>query len=379
MEGLVIMPKISVVLPTYNGETYIKESIDSILSQTFTDWELIIVDDCSSDNTCEIIEEYEKSDDRIKIIHNKSNQKLPKSLNIGFRETTGDYLTWTSDDNIYMPNAFQCLSDYLDANKEIYMVKADMYVIDSHSIILGEYYYFQPNELYVHDDVGACFMYRREVLETVGEYNPDLFCVEDYDYWMRIHETYGTIGHIPQKMYLYRKHEKSLTAQKKELIDAQRTKMREQHFPYILMNLSGKKEWLTEIYCQMLESGFSKKKFPDELYYEVELLRGDVLEPLDGKLVSFGAGKYGDTAYQLAGDRMVYYIDSNSCKWGTLKNGIRVISIQDFIDKKEKYPILISVGPDHVWDVLNTLHRYGLNEFCTLGSLMQCLKKKTTI
>ncbi len=60
------MPKISVVLPTYNGETYIKESIDSILSQTFTDWELIIVDDCSSDNTCEIIEEYEKSDDRIK-------------------------------------------------------------------------------------------------------------------------------------------------------------------------------------------------------------------------------------------------------------------------------------------------------------------------
>ena len=61
---------------------------------------------------------------------------------------------------------------------------------------------------------------------------------------------------------------------------------------------------------------------------------------------------------------------------GNFKNGIRVISIQDFIDKKEKISILISVGPDHVWDVLNTLHRYGLNEFCTLGSLMQCLKEK---
>ncbi len=374
-----MMPKISVVLPTYNGEKYIKESIDSILAQTFTDWELIIVDDCSSDSTYRIIEDYKKLDNRIKVIHNEINEKLPKSLNTGFRKAIGDYLTWTSDDNIYMPDAFKDMSEYLDVNSQVYMVRTDMYVIDRDSVILGEYYQFQPNELFVHDDVGACFMYRREVLETVGEYNPDLFCVEDYDYWLRIHETYGMIGRLPQKMYLYRQHEMSLTAQKKDLIDTQRTRMREQHFPYILMNLSGKKEWLTEIYCQMLESGFSKKKFPNELYSEVGLLKGDILKLTEGELISYGAGKYGDIAYKLVGDRIVYYIDSDPQKWGTLKNGIQVISIHDFMNKKLKYPILISVGPENVWGVLNTLHEYGINEFCTLGSLKQYLKEMITV
>ena len=103
------MPKVSIVLPTYNGEEYIRQSIDSIRNQTFEDWELIIVNDYSTDGTSLIIREYEKKDSRIIVIENSENKKLPASLNIGFRSATGKYFTWTSDDNRYLPNALQCM------------------------------------------------------------------------------------------------------------------------------------------------------------------------------------------------------------------------------------------------------------------------------
>ena len=100
------MPKISVVLPVYNGEAYLKDAIKSILNQTFQDFELIIVDDCSTDRTTEIVKRYVDCDSRIILIQNKVNLKLPESLNKGFSHATGDYWTWTSCDNLYMPDAF---------------------------------------------------------------------------------------------------------------------------------------------------------------------------------------------------------------------------------------------------------------------------------
>ena len=124
------MPKVSIVLPTYNGEKYIRESIDSILNQTFTDWELIIVNDCSTDNTVNIIQEYAEKDKRIKIINNKKNEKLPNSLNIGFREAIGEYLTWTSDDNVYLNRAIEEMVKFLEENLEYQMVCARMDFID---------------------------------------------------------------------------------------------------------------------------------------------------------------------------------------------------------------------------------------------------------
>ena len=103
---------VSIVLPTYNGGKYIRDSIESILNQTYTKWELIIVNDCSIDNTYEIINEYAKKDCRIKIINNPINYKLPRSLNIGFENTDGEYYPWTSDDNIFKRNALKKMVEY---------------------------------------------------------------------------------------------------------------------------------------------------------------------------------------------------------------------------------------------------------------------------
>ena len=95
-------PVVSIVLPSYNGKKYIRESIESVLAQTFPYWELVLVDDCSTDGTGAVMDAYASKDSRIRVIHNATNQRLPRSLNIGFRETWGEYLTWTSDDNRYL-------------------------------------------------------------------------------------------------------------------------------------------------------------------------------------------------------------------------------------------------------------------------------------
>ena len=99
--------KVSVVLPVYNGAKRVSKAIESVLSQSYTNLELIIVNDCSTDNTMEVLRGYADKDSRIKVYENEVNQKLPRTLNNGFSHVEGDYLTWTSDDNTYKLNAIE--------------------------------------------------------------------------------------------------------------------------------------------------------------------------------------------------------------------------------------------------------------------------------
>ena len=172
-------PKISIILPTYNGSRYIRESIASCLNQTYGNIELIIVDDCSTDATPQIIGSLQ--DPRIKYIRNEKNQRLPRSLNIGFAAATGDYLTWTSDDNQFLPDALEKMLGCLQKNKDVDFVYADYY---------GVYLETGKKELRTLPDypdlgrkncIGACFLYTSKVYATIGGYDPRYELVEDYE------------------------------------------------------------------------------------------------------------------------------------------------------------------------------------------------------
>ena len=108
---------ISIILPVYNGEQYLAESIESVLAQTYQYWELLILDDCSTDKTQIISKEFEKRDNRIKYYRNEKNLKLPGDLNRGFSLSKGSYLTWTSDDNRFRSEALEVMVNSLLANK----------------------------------------------------------------------------------------------------------------------------------------------------------------------------------------------------------------------------------------------------------------------
>ncbi|MFN7044606.1 MAG: glycosyltransferase family 2 protein [Flavobacterium sp.] len=202
---------ISVILPVYNGERFLSDAIKSVLNQTYRDFELIVINDCSTDSTLEIISEFALQDSRIKVITNPINKKLPASLNIGHQSATGDYITWTSDDNLYKPNAFETYLHHLQ-NSMSHIVYTDFDLINDNGVVLKRRNLSQPEYLINGNCVGASFLYKREVYESLKEYNENLFLVEDYDFWLRA-LTKFKFSYAPESLYFYRSHGESLSSQ----------------------------------------------------------------------------------------------------------------------------------------------------------------------
>ena len=201
----------SIVLPVYNGEKYLNESIDSVVAQTYQNWELIIIDDCSSDSSPEIAKSYVAQDSRIYYYRNEQNMKLPKSLNRGFSLAEGDYLTWTSDDNRYLPEAIERMLFYI-RNQNIDLVYAKCKVIDDSGNFIQYSDVSSDTEtgIWSWNCVGACFLYTKKVYEKIGKYDENLFLVEDYDYWLRVCSCFKAYG-IDETLYVYRTHSQNLT------------------------------------------------------------------------------------------------------------------------------------------------------------------------
>jgi len=208
---------ISIVLPVYNGERFLRESIESVLNQTYKNWELIIVDDCSTDNTSSIAKEYENKDARVHYYKNEKNLRLPGNLNKGFSLTHGDYLTWTSDDNRYKSNALEKMIQALKSNTNAQLVYASYQIIDESGNTIGQMTATPKGKQHILGEnvVGACFLYTREAMNKTGEYDTDLFLVEDFDYWQRM-LTKVESTYIAEVLYEYRWHSQTLTSTKNE-------------------------------------------------------------------------------------------------------------------------------------------------------------------
>lgn len=207
---------VSIVLPVYNGEKYLQESIESVLSQTYQNWELIIIDDCSTDKSTTIARKYAEQDNRIHYYRNEENLKLPKSLNRGFWLSKGDFLTWTSDDNRFLPEAIATMVKTLKDNQADF-VFASCNVIDESGCITDTYGVNQKciKQLIGFNPVGACFMYTRKAYSRTGEYDVELFLVEDFDYWQRLCSRHKTMV-TEQILYDYRFHDGALTSTMKK-------------------------------------------------------------------------------------------------------------------------------------------------------------------
>ena len=225
--------KVSVVLPVYNGAKRVSKAIESVLSQSYTNLELIIVNDCSTDNTMEVLRGYADKDSRIKVYENEVNQKLPRTLNNGFSHVEGDYLTWTSDDNTYKLNAIEKMVQYLDEHPDIDMVYADFDIVNLDGTYRETKRVFEPDELRFQNSVGACFLYTKELAAKVGEYDPDLFLAEDYEYWIKAYLN-GNLYHIPEVLYNYGWHDASLTVTKAYQVYHKTFEAKEKHYEELI-------------------------------------------------------------------------------------------------------------------------------------------------
>lgn len=369
---------VSLVLPTYNGAQYLRESVDSVLAQTFQDWELIIVNDCSTDETPQIADEYASRDMRIKVIHNAVNKRLPESLNVGFREAKGQYLTWTSDDNRFLPTAIDEMQSYLNMHDEVAMVSAGMEYIDADGNVTGMAPYYDDYLIWAKDLVGACFMYRREALSVIGEYNSDKVYVEDYDYWLRIRSKMGKIEGLQKKLYQYRRHGGSLTATKTKEIGLQNTRLLLEYKDQIFENYIADKVVLSGIYFDIVMSGNSDIPFERELYELVSELHQECVDFDEGKkFYIFGAGEFGENALNILGDKCVGFIDNSLDKIGTQKSGREIISLDHFKKINDNcYDILVAVGIKNIYAIIRQLLDAGYKNYYTYHRLISIFRER---
>ncbi len=233
---------VSVVLPVYNGERYLHEAIQSVLAQTYPHWELILVDDGSFDQSLTIGEEYARKDRRIRVV-SQENQKLPRALNKGFSLAKGEFYTWISCDNRFLPAFLEAMTGELNKHPQADMVFGNQYLIDdTGNRITGHgWFEFPPNSGAVcfppatpllntiaNNTIGAAFLYRAGCDGVLGGYSPHLFLLEDYDYFMRMNSLFRIRHRKGEPLYEYRFHEESLTAHDEELkITASRPRLME--------------------------------------------------------------------------------------------------------------------------------------------------------
>jgi glycosyltransferase involved in cell wall biosynthesis len=206
---------VSIILPTWKESRYLRDAIESCLSQSYEQLELILVDDGCTRPARETLETVAQSDRRVRIVGDGENRGLPKALNTGFAVARGEYFTWTSDDNRYRPNAIESLLEALEARPGLDIVYADMTVIDASDRIVRRAPVADYRELLADDCIHACFLYRRKVHEILGGFAEDLFLAEDYDFWLRASVQFSMMP-VHRDLYEYREHPDSLTVSRKE-------------------------------------------------------------------------------------------------------------------------------------------------------------------
>ena len=184
------IPRVSVVMSVYNGTMFLREAVESILNQTFTDFEFIIIDDGSTDGTAQIFDSY--ADPRIILIKNKQNIGLAASLNKGIAIARGNYIARMDADDISFPDRLARQICFLQKNHEIGVLGTSAQVIGELGNEIGVLQYPIEHHLI---EWGICFgspfvhstvMIRSDMLRRVGGYSTDILCAEDRDLWQRL-------------------------------------------------------------------------------------------------------------------------------------------------------------------------------------------------
>lgn len=188
------VPLISVCIPVFNGENYIRYSIDSVLGQTEMDFELLVVDNCSTDHTLEIVASYK--DARIKVFKSTANQGSIRNFNRCIELSRGKYFVLLPHDDILMPAMLETFSRPLALDPKIGLAYSSYYIIDENGGVIGfrmvaaEDKIMNGNEaireFILHGNPVQCAMVRRELFSYLGSYDRELLICSDIDLWCRI-------------------------------------------------------------------------------------------------------------------------------------------------------------------------------------------------
>lgn len=213
-------PKLSVIMPVYNAEKFLKDSIESVLNQTFSDFEFIIINDGSTDNSLKIIKAYANKDERIKII-DQNNLGIVESLNQALKLSTGQFIARMDADDISEPDRLEKQLNFL-IETGAYLCGTWATIIDEKGQITGQRFNYPPktwreNKMYLlrgNPFIHPSIMLSRKVYEVEKDKNGNLYRnykhLEDYELWTRIVPKYKSVN-LPEYLLRYRIHQTQIT------------------------------------------------------------------------------------------------------------------------------------------------------------------------
>jgi len=206
-------PKVTVLMAVYNAEKYLRQAIESILNQTFTDFELLIVDDGSSDSSPEIIRSYQ--DPRIRVIRNSTNRGIAYSRKKALELARGEYVAVLDADDVALRERLQVQAEYLDANADVQLIGSAYEVIDENGNVVRtctvptDPLTIRWKLLFGNCIAHSTAMFRRVTALEVGGYDERMTLAEDFDLYIRINK-HGQIAQLDRPLVQWRRHARGL-------------------------------------------------------------------------------------------------------------------------------------------------------------------------
>ncbi len=206
---------VSIITPSYKSEKFISKTIESVLNQTYKNWEMIIIDDCSPDNSNKIIEKYIKEDNRIKLIKLSKNSGPAVARNVGIKEAKGRFIAFLDSDDIWLPEKLEKQISFME-QKNLPMTYSSYYIIDEEDNPLGEYI-VEPvltyKELLKRNMVG-CLTGIYDVEKLGKIYMPDILKRQDHGLWLSILKKIKKTEGIVEPLAIYRLRKNSVSSNK---------------------------------------------------------------------------------------------------------------------------------------------------------------------
>ena len=225
-------PDISLIMSVYNGEDYLAEAIESVVNQTFTNWELVVINDCSTDSTAEILNKYALSDNRIKVHTNEVNLRLPSSLNKALTLVEGKYVARMDADDICLPDRLEKQYDFMEKNPDVALSSCRFITLKNNVYSSGGCGGKCDSEsvktllLVTNPILHPGIIAKADVIKEL-KYDKEFTCTEDMELWTRFIMNGHKAKILPEYLMIYRLHDKQITQttlekQYKEIIRVQK-------------------------------------------------------------------------------------------------------------------------------------------------------------
>lgn len=212
------MPRVTVFMPAFNAERYIGQAIESVLDQSFADFDFVIIDDASIDDTYRVIQRYEY-DPRLRVLRHSTNRGAPSTRNEGLKLISGEYVALMDADDVSAPERLQRQVEYLDAHPDIDVIATRWTLVDEHARPISTK--GRPRQLYTPDEIAARMLFacpihhptvmaRSAVLRRF-QYDSSFPASQDHELWSRMVQNHR-FAVLPERLMLYRQHEGQTTA-----------------------------------------------------------------------------------------------------------------------------------------------------------------------